>query len=170
MAGWGVPEEMTVGAIDIRLLAGSALRVLKGAGASERTLRVYECTGFGELCRRFETRGVTLRLIYCCGWRPGEARSLPVCAVDLDRGRIDITESKGRKGRQVWMADDLTAYCRNFHAQASRLLPGRSVFFSHSHGNSYTKVWLDKTFRTVRAQAGITAAGEHQPRLYDLRH
>lgn len=59
MAGWGVPEEMTVGAIGIRLLAGSALRAMKGAGASERTLRVYECTGFGELCRRFEARGAT---------------------------------------------------------------------------------------------------------------
>jgi hypothetical protein len=59
MAGWDVPEELTVGAIDIRLLAGSALRALKGAGTSERTLRVYECTGFGELCRRFEARGVS---------------------------------------------------------------------------------------------------------------
>ena len=57
MDGWIVLEEKTVGAIDIRLLAGSTLRALKGAGASERTLKVYECTGFGELCRRFEARG-----------------------------------------------------------------------------------------------------------------
>jgi integrase/recombinase XerD len=111
-----------------------------------------------------------LRLIYCCGLRPVEARTLPVSAVDLDRGRIDIAESKGHKNRQVWMADDLTAYCRVFHAHACRLLPGRTVFFSDSHGNAYTKVWLDKTFRTVRARAGITPAGKHQPRLYDLRH
>src|SRR5262249_409579 len=40
-------------------LAESALRALKDAGASERTLKVYECTGFGELCRRFEVRGAT---------------------------------------------------------------------------------------------------------------
>jgi len=46
-----------VGAVSIRLLVDSALRALKGAGASERTLKVYECTGFGELCRRFEARG-----------------------------------------------------------------------------------------------------------------
>jgi integrase/recombinase XerD len=111
-----------------------------------------------------------LRLIYCCGLRPGEARTLPVSAIDLNRGRIDIAESKGHKSRQVWMADDLTAYCRIFHAQACRLLPGRTVLFADSHGNAYTKVWLDKAFRTVRARAGITPAGEHQPRLYDLRH
>jgi site-specific recombinase XerD len=48
-----------MGAIGIRPLAGSALRALKDAGASERTLKVYECTGFGELCRRFEARGAT---------------------------------------------------------------------------------------------------------------
>ena len=59
MDGWIVLEEKTVGAISIRMLAGSALRALKGAGASERTLKVYECTGFGELCRRFEARGAT---------------------------------------------------------------------------------------------------------------
>jgi integrase/recombinase XerD len=111
-----------------------------------------------------------LRLIYCCGLRPVEARTLPVNAVDLDRGRIDIAESKGHNSRQVWMADDLTTYCRAFHAQARRLLPERTAFFSDSHGNAYTKVWLDKTFRTVRAQAGITPCGKHQPRLYDLRH
>jgi integrase/recombinase XerD len=100
------------------------------------------------------------RLIYCCGLRPVEARTLPVSAVDLGRGRIEIAESKGHKSRQVWMADDLTAYYRAFHTQACRLLPGRTVFFSDSHGAAYTRVWLDKTFRTVRARAGITPAGE----------
>jgi integrase/recombinase XerD len=59
MDGWIVLEEKTVEAIGIRLLAGSTLRALTGAGASERTLKVYECTGFGELCRRFEARGAT---------------------------------------------------------------------------------------------------------------
>jgi site-specific recombinase XerD len=49
----------TVGAVSIRLLVGAALRALEGAGVSERTLKVYECTGFGELCRRFEARGAT---------------------------------------------------------------------------------------------------------------
>ena len=48
-----------MGAIGIRLLAGSALRALKGTGTSEKALKVYECTGFGELCRRFEARGTT---------------------------------------------------------------------------------------------------------------
>jgi hypothetical protein len=57
MDGWIALEAKTMAAIGVRLLAGSALRALKGAGASERTLKVYECTGFGELCRRFDARG-----------------------------------------------------------------------------------------------------------------
>ena len=48
-----------MGAISIRLLAGSALCALKCAGVSEKALKVYECTGFGELCRRFDARGAT---------------------------------------------------------------------------------------------------------------
>ena len=59
MDGWIALEEKTMGAVSVRLLAGSALRALKGAGASERTLKVYERTGFGELCRRFEARGTS---------------------------------------------------------------------------------------------------------------
>jgi integrase len=111
-----------------------------------------------------------LRIIYCCGLRPVEARTLPVAGVDLERGRLTIAESKGHKSRQVWMADDLTVYCRAFHAKASRLLPGRAMFFSNSHGNAYTRVWLDEVFRRVRSEAGITGTGNHQPRLYDMRH
>lgn len=111
-----------------------------------------------------------LRMIYCCGLRPVEARTLPVANVDLERGRLTIAESKGHKTRQVWMADDLTAYCRAFHAEASRLVPDRTVFFSDSHGNAYTKAWLDTAFRRVRWAAGITGTGEHQARLYDMRH
>jgi hypothetical protein len=59
MDGWNVLEEKTMGAISIRLLAGSTLRALEGTGTSEKTLKAYECTGFGELSRRFEARGAT---------------------------------------------------------------------------------------------------------------
>jgi hypothetical protein len=60
MDGWIVLEEKIVGAVSVRLLAGSALRALKETGVSDGTLKVYECTGFGELCRRFEARGATV--------------------------------------------------------------------------------------------------------------
>lgn len=111
-----------------------------------------------------------LRMIYCCGLRPVEARTLPTSAVDLERGRLLIAESKGHKDRHVWMAEDLTDYLRAFDADASWRQPGREAFFSDSRGLPYSKAWLDKTFRTIRDQTGITGTGRRPPRLYDLRH
>jgi integrase len=47
-----------MGAISIRVLARSAVDALKDVGASKKMLEAYACTGFGELRRRFEARGV----------------------------------------------------------------------------------------------------------------
>lgn len=49
-----------------------------------------------------------IRLLYCCGLRPCEARKLLVTDVDLIKGRLNIMESKGHKSRIVMMADDVT--------------------------------------------------------------
>jgi integrase len=48
-----------MGAVSIRALVQSAVDALKDAGANEKLLNVYACTGFGELRRRVEARGVT---------------------------------------------------------------------------------------------------------------
>jgi integrase/recombinase XerD len=111
-----------------------------------------------------------LRTIYCCGLRPVDARTLPAANVDLDRGLLHIAESKGHKARDVFMADDLTDYLRTFHAQISRLVPNRAMFFSNPHGSAYGTSWLDYVFRSARSAAGVVAAGEHAARLYDMRH
>jgi len=72
-----------------------------------------------------------------------------------------IAESKGHKSRQVWMADDLTAYCRAFHAHAAGAARADHVLLRLPR-QRYTKVGLDKT-SALSAQAGITPCGEHQP-------
>ena len=48
-----------------------------------------------------------VKLMYCCGLRPVEARRLRVGDVDLDKGRLDIIESKQHRSRIVMMADDV---------------------------------------------------------------
>ena len=111
-----------------------------------------------------------VRLLYCCGLRPCEARKIRVDDVDLESGRLNILESKGHKSRIVMMADDVTQMCRQYDEAVSKLMPKRKLFFPNSNGNFYTKTWLEKTFRIAKAKAGIKASGEHPPRLYDFRH
>ncbi|HVI41227.1 MAG TPA: tyrosine-type recombinase/integrase, partial [Anaerovoracaceae bacterium] len=111
-----------------------------------------------------------VRLLYCCGLRPCEARKLRTADVDLEKGRLEIMESKGHKSRIVMIADDVVEMCRRYDEIVSRLMPGRELFFPNSDGNLYTKEWLEKTFRIAKAKAGIGASGEHSPRLYDFRH
>lgn len=111
-----------------------------------------------------------VRLLYCCGLRPCEARKLRAADVDLGKGRLDIVESKGHKSRIVIMADDVTKLCQTYDETVSKIMPGRELFFPDSNGNIYGKVGLEKTFRIVKEKAGIGTSGEHSSRLYDFRH
>ena len=49
-----------------------------------------------------------VKLMYCCGLRPAEARKLRVSDVDLEIGRLNIMESKKHGSRIVMMAEDVT--------------------------------------------------------------
>ena len=111
-----------------------------------------------------------VRLLYCCGLRPCEARKLQTSDVDLEKGRLDIMESKGHKNRIVMMTDDVANMCRRYDEIVSQIMPERELFFPNSDGNLYTKAWLEKTFRIAKAKAGIGTSGDHSPRLYDFRH
>lgn len=111
-----------------------------------------------------------VRLLYCCGLRPCEARKLRVADVDLIKGLLNIIESKGHKNRIVMMTDDVTEKCRQYDEAVSKLMPGRELFFPDSDGNLYKKGWFYKTFRIAKVKAGIGTSGAHTPRLYDFRH
>jgi integrase len=111
-----------------------------------------------------------VRLLYCCGLRPCEARKLKIEDVDLIIGKLYIRESKGHKDRIVMLADDVSDYLRNYNDQVCHLLPGRCWFFPSSKDTLYTKTWLEKEFRIVRKQLGIQQIGSNPPRPYDFRH
>lgn len=111
-----------------------------------------------------------LKLLYCCGLRPGEARRLLVDDVDLIKGRLNIIESKQHRSRIVMMADDVTEMLVACNDSISAFMPDRKYFFPTSEGELYTKEWLEKTFRIILKKAGISGAGRRSPRLYDFRH
>lgn len=111
------------------------------------------------------------RLLYCCGLRPAEVRKLCVNDVVLERGRLNIAESKGHRSRVVMMADDVSEMMRNYNQAVSATMPHRTVFFPDSNGNVYTKEWIEKTFRIARKAVGLSSGtGGNFPRPYDFRH
>lgn len=111
-----------------------------------------------------------VKLMYCCGLRPAEVRRLRVGDVDLDKGRLNIMESKQHRNRIVMMAEDVTKMLSECDIAISAVMPKREPFFSNSEGGFYGKRGLEKTFRLTLAKAGIAGTGRRSPRLYDFRH
>ncbi len=111
-----------------------------------------------------------VKLMYCCGLRPAEARRLRVCDVDLENGRLNIMESKQHRSRIVMMANDVTAMLANCNAVVASIMQKREPFFPNSEGGFYGKRGLEKTFRQVLSKTGIAGIGRRAPRLYDFRH
>ena len=111
-----------------------------------------------------------VKLMYCCGLRPAEARKLRVSDVDLEIGRLNIMESKKHRSRIVMMAEDVTQMLSDCSAIVASVMPEREPFFPNSEGGFYGKRGLEKTFRQVLKKAAITGTGRRSPRLYDFRH
>ena len=62
---------------------------------------------------------VLLRLLFCCGLRPGEARNLRCSDFDLASGILHIKETKQHKDRTVPVAPDMLELCRKYHSLIS---------------------------------------------------
>ena len=90
--------------------------------------------------------------------------------VDLDKGRLNIMESKQHRSRIVMMADDVTKMLSDCNAVVTPAMSEREPFFPNSEGGFYGKRGLEKTFRLVLKKAGVTGTGRRFPRLYDFRH
>lgn len=111
-----------------------------------------------------------IKLLYCCGLRPCEARRLQVADVDLTKGRLNIIDSKKHKSRIVIMADDVTEMMSSYHDAVAVFMPNRKYFFPTSEDKLYTKEWLEKTYRIVLKKINFEGNGRRSPRLYDFRH
>ena len=78
-----------------------------------------------------------VRLLYGCGLRISEARSLKTQQVDLDQGILYIDQSKNGTSRYVPMSGSLTAYLRHYVREARIDLNAEGFFFPAPDGGSY---------------------------------
>lgn len=104
-----------------------------------------------------------VKLMYCFGLRPAEARRLRAKDVDLNIGRLNIMESEQHRSRIVMMADDVTEMLSDYNAIVVSVMPELEPFFPNSEGGFYGKRGLEKTFLQVLKKAGVTGTGQRSP-------
>ncbi len=113
---------------------------------------------------------VLFRLIYCCGVRCQEARTLKCCDVHLEGKYIDICLSKGPKSRRLYITDELSEYLQLYDDKISLMYPDREYFFPGGYGGIYSSSAISANFRNIWLSAGLKRDGKVKPRAYDFRH
>ena len=115
-----------------------------------------------------------LVLLYGAAMRLGEALSLTMADVDLDRAILQVRETKFFKSRLVPLGRDLTRAMATYVTTRNDRHPptDEAAFFCFRDGQALTKHTVEGAFRRLRDFAGIRREGgpRHQPRLHDLRH
>jgi len=119
-----------------------------------------------------EIAPVLFRLIYTCGLRPNEGRTIERANVNLDTGELFISNTKHSKERIVVMSDDMLSMCRTYDG-ARNIFGGNSIyFFPANNGETFTSTQAAGMFNKAWAKA-VCSPGNPVPqsiRIYDLRH
>lgn len=111
------------------------------------------------------------RLLYCCGLRCKEVRTLKSENVHLAENYIDILQSKGPKSRRLFITQELSDYLWAYDIKMDLIFPGRTFFFPAREDAPYGAVAFQRNFLKV----WYTAFPEKKDdgvsvRAYDFRH
>lgn len=112
---------------------------------------------------------VLYRLMYCCGLRCKEVRTLKVKDVHIRDLHIDIVQSKGPIDRRIFIDEALADYLKAYEEKINLLFPDRTYFFPHGKG-CYQSAFVSRNFRLFWLQAFPETPLDAVPRAYDLRH
>ena len=109
------------------------------------------------------------RLLYCCGMRCREVRTLLKEDVHLDADFLDVKQSKGPKSRRIYISTELSDYLKKYESAISRLFPDRKYFFP-SRDTCYGSGAISGNFRRIWKLAYPNFVITSRPRAYDFRH
>ena len=110
------------------------------------------------------------RLMYCCGLRCKEARTLTYENTHLDDCFLDIMQSKGPKSRRIYISSELSLHLKIYDASISKLFPIRKYFFPRKDGTCYGSGSISANFRRIWTKAFPDFVLTTRPRAYDFRH
>lgn len=126
------------------------------------------CAAYRRLAGEYK---VLFRVVYCCGLRNSEACGIPSDRAGLDIGASAMAQSKGRKDRVVYMADDLTALCPGCLAWPRGLLGFRPDWFfpSRDPGRPLASTSVDRVFGRFWNATAFAPGRPDKPVARDLR-
>lgn len=110
-----------------------------------------------------------LRLLYCCGMRCKEVRTILCDDVHLEGCFLDVKQSKGPKSRRIYISGELSEYLHKYDSSISLLFPDRKYFFP-SRESCYGAGAISNNFRRIWKQAYPNFIFGSRPRAYDFRH
>lgn len=109
------------------------------------------------------------RLLYCCGLRCREARTLLHSNVCLKGKHIDIKASKGRS-RRIFISDELADVLKRYDEQMARIIPNRAYFFPRNQREPYKESFISANFNRIWREALPHFHSPIKPRAFDFRH
>lgn len=110
------------------------------------------------------------RFLYCCGARCAEVRNLKCKDVHLDKGYVDILQSKAQRDRRLFLSDELIEYLRSYNEAISKCFLDREYFFPGGYSGICSSTAISANFRNIWLSAGLKRDGKIKPRAYDFRH
>lgn len=111
------------------------------------------------------------RLLYCCGLRCKEARTLKCAQVHTKKHYIDILQSKGPKSRRLFISQELSDYLHDYDTKMNHVLPARTFFFPSREDAPYGANSFQKNFLKIWYTAFPEKQGNGVSiRAYDFRH
>jgi integrase/recombinase XerD len=111
------------------------------------------------------------RMYYCCGMRLAEGCGLKKKDVDLENGIITVRQSKGRKDRLVYMADDFTLLCRKYSQRMESVFPCTAWFFPGLNPQMHIlKTSIDRKFKQLWRMTPYAGRCDKETTVHALRH
>ncbi|MGV8146603.1 MAG: tyrosine-type recombinase/integrase [Alkaliphilus sp.] len=110
------------------------------------------------------------RFLYCCGTRCVEARKLKCENVHLNKGYVDILQSKGHRDRRLYLSDELILYLKHYNKAIETCFPNREYFFPGGNGGICSSTAVSSNFRKIWISAGLKRDGKVKSRAFDFRH
>ena len=110
------------------------------------------------------------RLLYCCGLRCKEVRTLLRINVHTEDYYIDIIQSKGPKSRRIFISHELAEYLADYDEHINIIFPNREYYFPSNTGKCYSSQFVSNNFRRFWLDAFPDFEITTRPRAYDFRH